>query len=70
MNRSAQRPRSDAEQVSTQLIVQPRSTRMRLLTKESLLGAAQTMGPTLIARRFAGASTPVVHARKTMDSIR
>ena len=40
---------------------------MQLLAKRTLLRAAHTMGPTLTALMFAGASSAVAHAQGTMD---
>ena len=44
-----------------------RRRRMQLLAKRTLLRAAHTMGPTLTALVFAGASSAVAHAQGTMD---
>ncbi len=44
-----------------------RRRRIQLLVKRTLLRAAHTMGPTLTALMFAGASSAVAHAQGTMD---
>lgn len=44
-----------------------RRRRIQLLAKRTLLRAAHTMGPTLTALMFAGASSAVAHAQGTMD---
>ena len=44
-----------------------RRRRIQLLAKRTLLRTAHTMGPTLTALMFAGASSAVAHAQGTMD---
>ena len=44
-----------------------RQRRIQLVAKRTLLRAAHTMGPTLTALMFAGASSAVAHAQGTMD---